>query len=555
MASSLLAQAYNEYCFTATEASGVRVPKTVKEALNSDRSDEWRKAIHAELQSMIDNEVWEVVPRSTVPQGRRVITSTWTFRVKQDPQGRITRFKGRLCARGFQQIPGQDYNRTHAPTARLTSFRALMARAAQRDYELKHADFHTAYLNGHLDEPIFMHVPAGFRAFAQQHPTAVPSGLNLDDCVLRLKKSIYGLKQAGRNWNRTLHSKLTSLGFERTDADPCLYKLKDQEVYLLLYVDDLIIGHVRGFDTTHILTELGNAFKIGSIEPLNYFLGFEVHRLRHRRYLRLSQRRYTLDILHRFGLRDCNPVATPAVPQGSNNRISDGTPLDQDAASLYRTMVGALLWLALGSRPDIAFAVSTLTRHMKSPTDRAMTAAKRVLRYLSGNTDASLHYNSNPCRLVGESDSSWANDLDSRRSFAGYIFSFSNGGAISWSSRLQRCVALSSTEAEYIGCCESGKEAVWLRKLANDLGVDTSEPTLIRQDNDGAKALTEDVVFHRRSKHIDTRYHYVRDLVNDKSVRFHHTPGTDLAADIFTKPLSKPALQRHLDTLFGQAIG
>jgi len=209
---SLFEHAFEEFCFTASEASGVTTPKTVKQALSSEQSPQWEQSMMSEFKSMIENNVWEVVPRSSVPKGRRIITSTWNFKVKQNPQGEITRYKSRLCARGFQQIPGQDFNRTHAPTARLDSFRGLAAKAAQRDYDLHHCDFHTAYLNGELEEEIYMEIPDGFDMLVNAGLAELPPGLQLKDCVLLLKKSIYGLKQAGRNWNRKLHAEFHQTG-------------------------------------------------------------------------------------------------------------------------------------------------------------------------------------------------------------------------------------------------------------------------------------------------------------------------------------------------------
>lgn len=539
-AATLYAQAVREYAFTVTEAAGVDVPRTYKAALNSEQASQWIEAIRKELSSMTDNQVWEVVPRTTMPTGRKAITSTWTFRVKQGANGHILRYKARLCARGFQQVAGQDYHDTFAPVARLTTFRALMARGAQRDYDMTHADIETAFLHGELKEDIYMEVPQG---------VDLPDGAVRSDYVLKLRKSIYGLKQAPRVWNKKLHAKLLELGFERTDADPCLYKLKGAEVYLLCYVDDLVLCHPRNFDLSDVLDGLRTVFRIGTVEPLQYFLGFEIHRRRDRRLIKVHQRRFVLDMLTRFGLADCNPVATPCTVGAQ--AYNEGTPLDAETSSLYRTMVGSLLWVAMGTRPDIAHAVTMLTRHMQSPTDLALKGAKRVLRYLRGEPGTALVYGGSPCRLTGQCDASWANCTNTRRSYSGYLFSLSNGGAICWSSKLQRTPALSSTEAEYMACSATAQEAVWLRRLVKSLGMVVDEPTLICQDNMGAQALTQDTVYHSRTKHIDVRHHYVRQLVEDKVVQFQHTPGTDLTADVFTKALCSPTFKKHLSVLFG----
>lgn len=487
---------------------------------------------------MQENGVFEVVSRTSVPQGKSVISSTWVFRVKHDKNGRVTRYKSRLCARGFQQVAGEDFHSTFAPVARLATFRALLAVAASRGYKMLHADVKCAFLHSAIDEDIFMEVPAGMD---------VPDG-----CVLKLRKSIYGLKQAPRLFNKDLHKQLLKIGFERTHADPCLYKLRGTELFVCLYVDDLLMVHAPDVDPTAVLNGLKQVFQLGSVEPLEYFLGFEISPTDCG--LHVGQRRYCLDMLRRFGFHNSTPVATPAAVLRNGIKLSTGELLDGNEVSDYRAKVGSLLWLALGSRPDIAHAVVRLARLVKEPTVRALKACHRVFRYLRGTSDHALHYNDGSLCLEGQCDASWGNDLDTRRSYGGHLFKLTTTGAlVSWRSSLQPTVATSSTCAEYMQNSEAAREAVWLRRLANDLGIPTNGPTVIQQDNEGARALTEDCVLHRRSKHIDIKYHHVRELVDRGVIVFKHVPTNTLAADVMTKPLSRPTFQRFVKQLFGDA--
>ena len=475
-----------------------------------------------------------MVPRNSVPEDKKILTTTWNFKVKQHPNGIVSRYKARLCARGFLQVPGQDFHDTFAAVAKLPSFRALVSVAAARDLELLHLDVKTAFLHADVEEEIYVHPP---------------QGLDVDkDKVLRLLKALYGLRQASRQWNKTIHRILLKLGFTQSEADPCLYVYSDGDVFMLIYVDDILIAHIKGFDIDSLIATLGEHFDIGSKEELHYFIGIQIVRDRANRKISLLQSRYIEDVLHRFNMQDCNPAPTPAVL--SSQPLSEGGPLDKVDHATYRSLVGAVLWVAVATRIDIQLAVSLLTQHVHQPTTRALTAAKRVLRFLKATQDECLTFKGAELQLIGQCDASWGNHHPTRRSY--HVFSFSlNGGAISWSTKLQPIVALSTVEAEYIALCATAQEATWLRKLCKFLRVpiDSATPTVISQDNEGARQLTENPVHHRRTKHIDIKYHFTRGCVQRKEIQLQHVSSDNLAADLLTKILPKATFLRHAASL------
>jgi len=534
---SLLSLAAQEYALTvqqAQQALQIPVPASYTEAVHSPQHDHWKAAIADELKSMHNKGVWKVVPRNSVPEDKKILTTTWNFKVKQNPNGTVSRYKARLCARGFLQIPGQDFHDTFAAVAKLPTLRALLSVAAARDLELLHLDIKTAFLHADVEEEIYVHPP---------------QGLDVEkDHVLRLLKALYGLRQASRRWNKTIHRILLKLGFVQSEADPCLYVYSDGDVFMIIYVDDILIAHVKEFNIDPLITKLGEHFDIGSKEELKYFIGIQIVRDRANRKIHCLQSRYIQDVIYRFHMQDCNPAPTPAVP--SSQPLSEGSPLNKADHGTYRSLVGAVLWVAVATRVDIQMAVSLLTQHVHQPTSRALTAAKRVLRFLKATQNECLTFQGAKLQLVGQCDASWGNDRPSRRSYHGFVFSL-NGGAISWSAKLQPIVALSTVEAEYIALCAAAQEAIWLRKLCNFLRVpvDSATPTVISQDNEGARQLTENPVHHRRTKHIDIKYHFTRECVERNEIQLQHVPSSDLAADLLTKILSRATFLRHAATL------
>jgi hypothetical protein len=388
---------------------------------------------------------------SSRPKEKSVVTSKWLYKIKHVADGSIEKFKARFVARGFSQKEGIDYEETFSPVARYTSIRATMAIAAKMGWKLHQMDIKTAFLNGVIEEEVYVEQPQGFETHdSQTH-------------VCRLKKALYGLKQAPRTWYGRIDNFLMSLGFIKSKADSNLYyKIEnDDQVILLLYVDDLFLtGNEKLI--TDCKKKLASEFEMKDLGQMHYFLGLEVWQ--NPGEICLSQGKYVVEILKRFGMMDCKSMTTPMT---TNPKLLCDTSSEIVDATLYRQMIGSLMYLT-NTRPDICFVVNTLSQYMVEPRHVHLIAAKHVMRYLKGTIEYGIKYDADcEFRLQGYSDSDWAGSVTDRKSTSGCCFSLGSG-MISWFSRKQTSVALSTTEAEYMAACLACTEAVWLRKLLSD---------------------------------------------------------------------------------------
>lgn len=444
----------------------------------------------------------------------------------------MVRHKVRLVAKGYSQVAGVDFDETFAPVARLTSIRTLLASAAAERYQVHQMDVKTAFLNGHLDETIYMEQPPGTSAPGQEHK------------VWLLKKSLYGLKQSPRMWNITLDNFFRARGFRRSEADHGVYISGAPNVNYVavsVWVDDLtIVGHAP--DVARIKAQLSTEFEMTDLGDAHWLLGIEIGRTD--QGFTLSQRAYITAALEQLGLSDCHPVTTP-FDLGCQLRKANPDDILLPSTTPYRSAVGSLIYLVTCTRPDIAVAVSLVSQYLQAPTTAHWSAVKRIYRYLKGTIDYSLHITGAsptggvPCQLSGYSDADYGGDLDTRRSTTGYSFSLGSG-AISWSSKRQPTVALSTTEAEYMALCEATREAIWLRLLLRDIGYTQQSATIIYGDNQGSLALARNPVHHSRVKHIDIRHHFVRECLEDHTVDVQYCDTQNMVADVLTKPLPRP---------------
>ena len=518
-------------------------PMSHKEAMQSEDSKKWKKAEDEEYQAHLDNGTWELVER---PEGVNVVGSRWVYKTKRDEHGAVVRFKARGVAQGCSQQQGIDFEKVFAPTARQTTIRAVVSVAAMKDWELENMDVNVAFLNAEVEEEIYMRQLEGYEVY----------GPNGEELVCKLKKSIYGLKQASRNWNQTIDKWMKEYGFKASEADPCLYvKREDQEmIVVIIWVDDLIIAGSCKQIIRDFKASISERFSMKDLGPLKWILGVEVKRDRPRRRIELTQTAYINQMLERFGMRDCKPVGAPA--EGVLRKISeeDGGRPDR----LFMSIVGSLLYAAMITRPDITYAVQALGRHMQCSGNEHMVAAKRILRYLQGTKDLGIVYEASgdsigqQPSLVGFSDADWGGDIDTRRSTTGYLFMIEEtGGVVSWGSKLQPTVALSSAEAEYMAVCAAVQEAVHLRRLMCDLGFEQKEPTVIYEDNQGCIALSDNPVHHRRTKHIDIRFHFIRERVASKETELKYVPTEFQLADLLTKGLAKSRVMVLRNAILG----
>ena len=436
-------------------------PRSYKEAMSSPDADRWMDAIKEEYKSLMLNRTWTLCE---IPAGANVVGTAWKYKTKHDQDGKRVKDKARLVAQGFSQKPGVDYltDRTFAPVAKFTSIRSVLALAAREDWHLHNMDVDTAFLNTEISEKIYLRQPQGFEE----------QGPNGEELVCKLNKSIYGLKQAARDWNDTIDKWMRSYGLVASIADPCMYVKRTHRdiLVILIWVDDIVVAGSCMNMISDFKTAISERFKMKDLGELKFVLGLEVKRDRSRRRIEINQEAYIAQTLKRFGMSKCKAAATSA--EGVLGRISteDGGMADRD----YRCIVGCLLYLSMVSRLDIAYAVQALTRHIQSSGAEHMVAAKRVLRYLQGTKDLGIVYqgdtNTDTSILVGFSDSDWAGDRDTRRSTTGFLFMLGSG-VVSWSSKLQPTVALSSAEAEYMAACAAVQEAIHVRQLLEDLAT------------------------------------------------------------------------------------
>ena len=510
-------------------------PSSFEEAVSCPAKDKWISAMNEELESMKINQVWELVD---LPTGRRAIGNKWVLKIKQKADGSIERYKARLVAKGFTQQEGIDYEETFSPVVRFTSIRLILALVAGLDLELHQMDVKTAFLNGELDEEIYMDQPTGFVKEGNEHK------------VCKLLKSIYGLKQSSRQWYFRFQEVVLSNGFTMIDEDNCVYtkRSKGQFIIMSLYVDDILIaGNDKQF-VMEIKAWLSSNFEMKDMGEATYILGVKISRDRSRKLLSLSQETYIKKILERFSMQDCKSFDTPISKCDTLSlEMCPKTQKETDQMKMvpYANAVGSLMYAMMCTRPDICHAVGMVSRYQSNPGQGHWKAVKRVLRYLKGTTDLALCYQGSDLQLEGYTDADWAGDLDERRSTSGFVFLLGNG-AISWSSKKQTCIALSTMEAEFVAFSTAAQEAVWLRNFLDHL-MDASDsgPVPINCDSQAAIAYTKNPKFHCKTKHIDLRYKFARDYVKHKMVDIRYVSTHDMIADPLTKAIPRDVFCKH----------
>ncbi|GLC52651.1 hypothetical protein PLESTB_000653600 [Pleodorina starrii] len=516
--------------YVGTVASEVPVPTTADEAMASLYGEFWTEAMEEEMASHRAKGTFSLVQS---PPGVRPLGSKWVFSLKQDENGVVERFKARWVVKGFMQREEIDFEEVFAPVSKQSTLRAFLSMVAAGNMELHQLDVKTAFLNGALEEEIYVTQPPGFEV----------GGPNV---VARLHKALYGLRQASRTWYKTLHERLKAMGYEQSAADPSLYvRVEDGvQVYVLVYVDDVLVASVSHELVLQAKAELMRQFECRDMGEASVFLGMEIKRNRERNSLALSQKRMISELVSNYGMEGAQPKPVPMaqgtvlVKSGSEERLDRGR-------YPYSELVGSLLYIAGCTRPDISYAVGVLTRHMANPSMEHWKAAKGVVRYLAGTVDYGIVFGGERVSegMVGFSDADHAGCLDSRRSTTGYVFTV-HGGAVSWASKIQRSVAVSTMEAEYMAASEASKEALWLRQLLSDLKYEV-RPTTINCDSQSAIKVIKNPVVSVKSKHIAIRYHSVREQVMFGSVVMVDCRTDEMVADILTKPLPTEKFEQH----------
>jgi hypothetical protein len=449
----------------------------------------------------------------------------WVFKVKRDDQGKVARFKARLVVMGCRQVEGVDYGEVFAPTGTPATFRTLLATAAAGGWAVEGVDVTQAFLYGNLDEEVYIQQPAGFKDGSPR--------------VCLLKKALYGLKQAPKVWYAELKGVLiNTFGFVVSMADPCLFVHKSLQVYIHVYVDDMVVAGASAEHVNNIIQSISNTFKITRDGGLKHHLGMEV--IRAGGSITLTQKRYTLDVLAKFDVSKL-PRSLPLPPHprllqdmGAWSGGDAHIPLHR-----YGELIGCLLYLSVWTRPDISFAVGVLCRFMKDPTQHHMAAAINLLRYLLGTQGVGLVFGGAPI-LRAWSDADYAGSESDGKSTSGWLCTI-GGAPVVWSSKKQSTVAASTCEAEFISACGVVKEVLWLRLLCMELGNDIQLPTTLHCDNQSAIQLLHNHQFSHKIKHINVAYHFVRERLALGHIVLQYVPTKENVADVLTKPLPNPA--------------
>ena len=520
----------SDYCYYIKD-----VPRTFKEAASSENSAKWIEAMKEELNSLKESDTFKY---TKLPEGKTPIGCKWVYTIKGGEKQ--VKYKARLVAKGFNQKEGVDFTETFSPTAKLTSLRTLVQLAAVKNYEIHQLDVKSAYLNADIDAEIYLNQPEGFQKSDDKG----------DKLYWKLNKSLYGLKQSGRNWNKLLDEFLTQQKFNQSKSDHCIYTKHDghSNVIMLIWVDDILVASNSKQSIKEVKDSLNSKFKMKDLGQISTYLGidFEVKD----EYISMSQTNSIKGMLEKFNMADCKPKLIPCDPSSVNMKDCDSELLEDP--NIYQQIVGSLIYIMTCTRPDICYPVTKLSQFMKSPTYAHLNLAKHVLRYLKGTMHYNLkYYRSNTVELYGYSDSDWGGSED-RKSISGYNFKLcENSSLISWKSKKQNSVALSSCEAEFIALTVAAQEAKFLNQLLIDLNENDQSPVKLFVDNQGAMALAKNPVFHQRSKHIDIKYHFIRDEIAQNNLNVQYVPTNYNIADTFTKPMSGVKLKHFKNMIFG----
>lgn len=514
-------------------------PETYQEVMEHKNKQEWIKAMQEEMKSLHENHTFELVK---LPNGKKLLKNKWVYRLKNSEGTSQPRYKARLVVKGFGQKKGIDFDEIFSPVVKMTSIRAVLGMAASMNLEVEQLDVKTAFLHGDLEEEIYMEQPEGFEAKGKQN------------FVCKLNKSLYGLKQAPRQWYKKFDSFMTNHGYSHTTADHCVFVKKFPDgnfIILLLYVDDMLIVGQDSSKINRLKLELSKSFAMKDLGPAKQILGMEIVRDRKKGQICLSQEKYIEKILERFNMKNAKPVSCPLAGHFklSKNQCPTSEKEKEEMHKIpYASAVGSLMYAMVCTRPDIAHAVGVVSRFLSNPGTEHWEAVKWILRYLRGTSKMCLCFGKGKSMLDGFTDADMAGDVDSRKSTSGYLMTFA-GGVVAWQSRLQKCVALSTTEAEFIAVTEACKEILWLKKFLQELGL-KQEKYVLYCDSQSAIHLSKNSSFHSKSKHIDVRYHWIRGVLDLKLLQLEKVHTDDNASDMMTKALPKSKHDR-CNTLAG----
>ncbi len=519
----------------------------------------WLEAVQAELTALIANGTWDV---AVPPKGANIITSKWVFKAKMHVDGTLEKLKARIVARGFSQLYGVDFTDTFAPTVKFDTLRLFLVIVCLEDLECHQVDVNNAFTESFLKEVIYMAPPPG---------VDLPPGQ-----ALLIRRSLYGLKQAARDWHERCVRELVRLGFEQCAADPCMLRHKERGIILLVYVDDICVAAKALSQVQWFKDEFQKAFKIKDLGEMKKILGIRITRNRKKRTLRMDQSHYLSEFLDELHMSTDKHEKTK-IPMNGYDALRPAGPNDRRISPKdYQHKIGKLMYAAMHTRPDFCFALGRLSQYLGDPAHHHGQALKTLLRYIRSTIDLGIEYGppeSSGSSLKAYSDSDYAADRLNRKSILGYVYMFA-GGPVAWMSRKQKSVATSTTEAEYMALSTCVKEGLWIAQVLRDLGLSkylrtelgqvaiaenvkhkACSPMQLYGDNQAANLLVKDAHISERSKHIDVSYHHVRDTFNKNLIELNYIPTDDMVADGLTKPLTGDKYKNFVDLMGLQKPG
>ncbi|MBW0544488.1 hypothetical protein O181_084203 [Austropuccinia psidii MF-1] len=508
-------------------------PRTYQGAIKSPNSKKWMGSISKELGSMNRLDVWDVVD---LDPKFKLVGTTWVFKVKKDHLGNIMEHKARLCAQGFTQSAGIDFGQTYSPTGRLNLLRSLIAFASSRRLQFHQVDIKSAFLNAPLAETVYL---------------AIPQGLNIDrrKHCLRLKKAIYGLKQAPLAWYERLRTWLQSVGFSSCVLDACVfYRMGTNPVWLYIHVDDIAIF---GKDVIGFKKELANEFEIKDLGQADLLLGIKITHSED--FVSLDQQHFTESLLDLYGMSNCKAVSTPLIP-GVHLEVASQEDVEEFQALnvSYRSAIGCINYLSTATRPDLSYPVSALSQFLENPGIRHWKAFLHVLKYLKGTQDIGLTYPKDiNATIVAYTDADWGNCSTTRRSVTGFLATMC-GSLVLWKTRKQPTVSLSTYEAEYKALCDLTLELMWLKQWSQECSILTVDnPIPVHEDNQSCinAAKGDCNLNNKRMKHIDIQLHFIKEAISSSFIKLIYTLTSDMLANFLTKSVGRANLSRALNSL------
>ncbi|OQD78121.1 hypothetical protein PENANT_c086G01457 [Penicillium antarcticum] len=488
-------------------------PSTFQEAVSGPNQLEWWAAIQKEYASLLEHGTWEKVFK-TKANGMR---------------------KARLVIKGYRQKHGIDYHETFAAVSRMDSVRCIIASAVLRGWKLHQFDAVTAFLHGDVDSSIYMELPEGF-----EEP----------GYVCRLRRSLYGLKQAPRIWYQCVQRVLAARGFTMAQSDNCVFYKSN--CVICVYVDDFLVAAANSYEIDQVQRALESEFQLNDLGTPRSFLGIQFD-FQADGSVSIHQHQYIQKVLSDFGMEACQPKTTPMNPKQVLNRHPDEEPPDEETKARFATAIGSLMYLMVGTRPDIAFALGTLSRFTSQPQSHHQVVLQRLLRYVKATQYHRITYRSG--QLIGYTDADFGGSVvtDGAYSTSGYVFQLA-GAPVSWSSKRQGEVATSTTHVEYIGQYNAILHLQWLRTFLAETQLYQSPVTNIMADNQSAIALSRNPEFHKRTKHFNVKFHYQRAVLNTGEISLQYVPTEEQAADGLTKPLGPTAFATFCSLLGIEAL-